>query len=291
MRAVHGRSPWPAVAVLLMVVGCGGSDTVVSLSSAASGPPLGTAPSDNPETVVSLSPAAPGQPPGTAPSDDPDIVVSLNYVAQGWPFKMAPWFRPGSGPRLRAEAPRQMRNVPSRADATRYWSELQLGSPERPNRFVLLVDDTRPEPVRMYLDANQNGDLSDDPGPLDNQGTGAFARAIDLKLSYPGVPDPQAYRIWFFINDHNWKTRTCSFYSRCHRRGTLAVGGRTLTLVLFDNPADGDYSNELLVVDLNGSGKVDADEEFEPGEVIGDTQLKLKFISPAGDHVVLTRVR
>lgn len=228
---------------------------------------------------------------GCGGSDGSDTVVLLNYVAQGWPLGMAASNNPANGPRLQAEAPRQMRNVPSGSDATRYWSQLQFGSPEKPNRFVLLVDDTRPEPVRIYLDANQNGDLGDDSGPLDNRGTGAFARALDLRLSYPGVPDPQAYRIWFFINDRGWKTHTCAFYSQCHRRGMLTVGGRTLTLVLFDNPADGDYSNDLLVVDLNGSGKVDADEEFEPGEVIGDTQLKLKSISPAGDRVVLTPVR
>jgi len=257
----------------------------------AQGQALGTAPSNDPDIAVSLDSAAQLQPPATVPSNNSETVVSLNYVAKGWPLGMTAWSRPGGGPRLRAEAPRQMRNVPSGTDATRYWSQLRFGSPEKPNRFVLLVDDTRPEPVRIYLDANQNGDLGDDSGPLDNRGTGAFARTLDLRLSYPGLPDPQAYRIWFFINDRGWKTHTCAFYSQCHRRGTLAVGGRTLTLVLFDNPADGDYSNDLLVVDLNGSGKVDADEEFEPGEVIGDTQLKLKSISPAGDRVVLMPVR
>jgi hypothetical protein len=112
-----------------------------------------------------------------------------------------------------------------------------------------------------------------------------------LKLSYPGVPDLQAYRIWFYINARSWKTQTCYFYSRCHRRGTLTVAGHTLNLVVFDNPADGDYSNDALVVDLNGSGKVEADERFWPDDVIGDTHLRLKSISPAGDRVVLTRVR
>ena len=245
MRAAYGGSLWPAPLVLLMVLGCTGPHTVVSLSHVGQGQPLGMAASDN----------------------------------------------PGKGPRLGTEAPRQVRNVPPGTGATRYWGQLKLGSPEKLNQFVLFIDDAESPPLRMYLDANQNGDLGDDPGPLENQGTGAFACTLDLKLSYPGVPDLQAYRIWFYINKRSWKTQTCYFYSRCHRRGTLTVAGRELTLVVFDNPADGDYSNDPLVVDLNGNGKAEAGERFWPGEVIGNTHLKLKSISPAGDRVVLRQVR
>lgn len=291
MRAAYGRSVWLGPVVLLMALGCARLDVVVPLSHAAQEQPPGTQPPDNPDIAASLSHVEQERPPGTAASNSPDIVVSLSYVAQGQPLGMAARHKAAGGPRLDTEAPREMRNVPPATSATRYWGQLQLGSPEKPNQFVLFIDDAESPPLRMYLDANQDGDLGNDPGPVANQGTGAFACVLDLKLSYPGVADLHSYRMWFFINGYSWRTQGCNFYSRCHRRGTLTVAGRKLPLVLFDNPADGDYSNDPLVVDLNGNGKAEEDEKFWPGDVIGDTRLRLKSISPAGDRVELTPVR
>ncbi|MBL7223791.1 MAG: site-2 protease family protein [Candidatus Brocadiae bacterium] len=221
------------------------------------------------------------------------VVVRLSYVAEGWPLRLPASPRPAEGPRLLAAPAPELRNTPAVGHGRRYWGELVLGPRDAPNRIAFAIDSDEQGGRAMYLDANQDGDFADDAEPLRSRSTGGFAWLLDLELRYsrPGGIVKAPYRLWFFINDAGWRAKRAAFYAQCHRSGSLEVGGDSYALIIFDNPADGDYSNDPIVVDLNRDGRAQDEERCRVGGMIrvGGTQLVLHSIAPAGDWVHFMR--
>ncbi len=213
-------------------------------------------------------------------------VVHLSYVPSGWPLKLAAT----SGIRiitLSPKAPDNVKNVPALKHNRRLWGQLLLGSPYDTNRIHFIIDDGRPEEVVMHLDADQDGDFANNGEALKNQGSGAFARVLDLQIRHPGSETKTPYILWFYINDRGWKNNRADFYSRCHWKGVLSVDGAAYDVVLFDNPADGDYSNNAVVININGDDRAQDEELFRPGEIVSIAQreFSLQSISPSGQEV------
>ncbi len=165
-------------------------------------------------------------------------VVCLSYLPRGWPLRLAPT----SGIRmitLSPKVPRNVKNIPV-LKHNRLWGQLQLGSPYAVNRILFIIDDGRPDEVIMHLDADQDRKFTNNGEALKNQGSGAFARVLNLQIRHQGSETTTPYILWFFINDRGWRTNRADSYSRCHWKGILSVDGATYDIVLFDNPADGD---------------------------------------------------
>ena len=94
------------------------------------------------------------------------------------------------------------------------------------------------------------------------------------------------YRFWLFGSNMGG----VKFYPVCHWHGTLTVKEKPYPVVAFDGNADGDYSNDPVVVDADGNGKADEGEQLSPGRsiTIDGEQVTLVSISRSGLTVRFT---
>jgi hypothetical protein len=201
-----------------------------------------------------------------------DRVVRLSYVNEGWPLGQS------AIESLVAPYPtvptNTMKNVPKQADSKRSWGELVIGPHDQRNRIPYIVDESAAG-ITMYMDLDQDGDFANNP-PIRNYD---FHR-LDLRIRYGSKWMP--YRMCFIIRD-----RGNFFYSICHLRGQLEMHNESYPIAIFDNPPDGDYSNDSVHIDLNRNGKADPGEKFTTGGRIEKLGVTLKSVSPAGDEIHL----
>jgi hypothetical protein len=81
------------------------------------------------------------------------------------------------------------------------------------------------------------------------------------------------------------------FYPQCHWKGQLDINGEKYTWVLFDGNADGDYSNDPAVIDIDKDGRASAGQKIKPGQSlsIDGTELNLISIAPSGRWMRIER--
>jgi hypothetical protein len=147
------------------------------------------------------------------------------------------------------------------------YGTLKLGTMDDP--MYAFVFDLTPGPhPRLYFDRNHNGDLTDDDGPLTNQGSGIFATRIHLPMAnlIKEMPLPETFTLWFFTNDRLWSSGAVAHYSRTQWRGTVTLEGHTYTAYLADTgDNDADFTNDGMAIDLDENGKIDRQSEvFRP---------------------------
>jgi hypothetical protein len=171
--------------------------------------------------------------------------------------------------------------LPPETEARRYYDQLRIAGAT----FRVVTEETLPP--RLYLDANHNGDVTDDPGPFAGERPGVVPNFYTVSLPYPGEGLSAEYRLWIFPS----RMGGARFYAACHTVGELAPSdpGKRYRLVLFDATADGDYSNDPLIVDINGDGRAQESERLAPGGTLelDGVALRLKAIAPSGRRVVL----
>lgn len=170
---------------------------------------------------------------------------------------------------LFAEPPETIRREPSYRGESQRYGHLMLGTGEDP-RFDFVFDLVAgPNPL-LYFDLNQNGDLTDDGGPIRNQGTGIFAAAIDIPFSriMPQLPLDGPLTIWFFTNDSLWAKGRTAHYCRTQLKGDVVIGGQHYTAYIADSGVnDADFTNDGIQIDLDGNGEIDRKtERFRPGQ-------------------------
>ena len=197
------------------------------------------------------------------------IPVEISIGEDGFrPIRMtvaASWNR--STP-LFAEPPEAIRREPAyRGEAQRY-GHLMLGTGDY-RRFDFVFDlVSGPNPV-LYFDLNQNGDLTDDGGPIRNQGSGIFAAAIDIPFDriMPQLSFEEPLTIWFFTNDSLWAKGRVAHYCRTQLKGQVVIDGRRYTAYIADSGVnDADFTNDGIQIDLDGDGEIDRKtERFRPG--------------------------
>jgi hypothetical protein len=132
--------------------------------------------------------------------------------------------------------------------------------------FVFAVD-LAASGYTMYLDRNRNGNLSDDGPPLINEGRSLFASRLSFPLRVvTGIARLDGeYRIWIYTNPDSWQRSEMLYYSMTQLQGELLLKGKRYTAFLADNgPVDGDYRNDGISIDLDGSSKIDRRTEFFP---------------------------
>jgi hypothetical protein len=172
---------------------------------------------------------------------------------------------------------------------SQYYYYFTMGNSQ--DTTVSIVLNTNHDNIfEFYVDSNNNEDLTDDGGPIDNQGQGLdvlFAAPVSLTTDVvtDSITVSRPYRLWFWLDD-NYDVR---FYSLCHYTAQLVIGGQSYTAVAFegqnhdeDQNHDVLYKENGLYIDLNGDETLDEETEyFEDGSQLSidniDYLLQLNY--------------
>lgn len=200
--------------------------------------------------------------------------IELRYVPEGFPlglsvsqgFALHLFETPGGN--------QGFKTLPPDAGHKRYYDEFTIAG----HSHLLITEESTPP--RFYFDENRNGDLTDDRGPFAAEKEGLLPNNVTIQIRYDAEKVVAPYRMWLFGSSMGG----VRFYPVCHWRGELTINGRSYLLVAFDGNADGDYSNDPLVIDANGNSTADDGEQLNPGgQITIDGKLvKLAAVSPSG---------
>lgn len=164
------------------------------------------------------------------------------------------------------DRPEAVARVPEFRGEEQKFGALRLGLLEN-DRFHFAFDllpDGRP---LMYIDINQNGDLTDDGSPKVNEGSGWFATAVWIPFDQliDAVQLPGKYRTWLFMTENQWDAGVFRRYSWTQLQGSVTIAGKEYDAFIADSQEhDADYTNDGIGVDLNRNGKIDYDAELFP---------------------------
>ncbi|MBF0227503.1 MAG: DUF4124 domain-containing protein [Desulfobacterales bacterium] len=138
--------------------------------------------------------------------------------------------------------------------------------------YYYVFDEIDKSNIVLYFDRNQNGDFTDDGGPIKNEGTGTFAAAINLPIRQiiKQLDIPGDFYIWFFINDDNWKQGYSCHYSQTQFKGNVKIKDKTyLAYISETNRNDADFTNDGIYIDINNDGKIEEKTEyFKPDAIV-----------------------
>jgi len=228
--------------------------------------------------------------------------VKLNLLSTGGAQKMG-----GYSPQrleLTPTKPEGIKKLPEGLTAP-LFGEIKFGPAETPSSFFVVLDEPEGQPARLFVDANANGDLTDDPaaswqGRTNRNATGAqstmYSGGASLVVAY-GSEKMELHVPMYRFDKHDPQrtalANTLLYYADYAREGSITLGGKTYAALLADRLATGDFrgkkseerSGVQLFIDLNGDGKFDSsDEAFEvrkPFNIAGTT-YEVADMTPAG---------
>jgi peroxiredoxin len=211
---------------------------------------------------------------------------------------------------LSASKPAGITKVPTDLAAP-LFGELKLGPAESPTKFYIIVDEPEGKPSRLFVDANGNGDLTDDAAPEWNPRPSKTADGKELTMYMGGMmlkvrygtealslhvpmyrfdkadPDRPAFKMALF------------YYSDYARVGDVTLGDKSYPAILADPMATGDFrasrdpgSSPVLILDLNGDGKFDARREAFPVDKsfnVGGTTYDFSGMTASGSSFALVK--
>ncbi|MCX6910579.1 MAG: SUMF1/EgtB/PvdO family nonheme iron enzyme [Verrucomicrobia bacterium] len=138
----------------------------------------------------------------------------------------------------------------------------------------------------LYLDVNNNKDLTDDGPPLPDEGTGGRGWQASLEVEVfrsDGSRLKRSLRLWLWVRDRNDQPYVL-FSPRCYLEGKLTVDGRQYDAVAFERTnCNGLYKASGLWIDLNGDGTFDTKlEHFNDQDVltVNGKQYRLRLDYP-----------
>jgi hypothetical protein len=207
-------------------------------------------PANQSDAVKPAPPAKASHDKKGAPSIHVNIYRDFKYVNSS-PMGMAHGATSASKPceTLTAE--------PKYASRPRYGC-LKLGNGDDQRVSFAFVEN---DPGLLYLDKNNDEDLTNDGAPLRNLGAGAFAATAYLQIDVianDGAKTRQPLNLWFYANKDG-----LFFYSICHWAGELELNGRAYKAIAFeDGNHDGLYKESGLCVDLNANGRCEKETEL-----------------------------
>lgn len=209
----------------------------------------------------------------TAPAAD-GTPIELRYVPEGFPLGLS--VSQGFALHL-FETPagnQGFKTLPPDSGHKRYYDEFTIAGQ---SHLTITEEST---PPRFYFDENRNGDLTDDRGPFTAEKEGLLPNHFTIQIRYDAEKVVAPYRLWLFGSTMGG----VRFYPVCHWQGQLTINGSSYPLVAFDGNADGDYSNDPLLIDANDNGKADDGELLQPGGkiTIDGKLVTLVAISPSG---------
>lgn len=201
-----------------------------------------------------------------------DLYRDFRYVPEGWPMGRSV-SQTGFGT-LR-EWPRETLVEPTferRPDRVLYGA-LQLGNGPDPQISLALAEVGGA--WELYVDADNDEDLTDDGPPLSNQGSGTVMAArltVEVETDLGGgrtVKHPYGLWMWF-VRAEGTDLIDGRFYAIHHWAGSLEVGGVTYAATAFEyEHHDALYREGGLCIDLDRDGKCTEERElFLDGDVV-----------------------
>ncbi len=289
LAAQEGESPsgsrWPLICCILAAVVVGGGYYLFSLKDKAQEKPGTVAGSGRPEVseTARKQPKAPARASAEkrrkqkeAPTV-PNIfamntgeLLELQFVPEGFPLGLS--VSQGSGGVHFFEQPdanQGFKKFPAETEAKRYYDQLTIAG----QTFLMITEGSNPP--KIYLDANRNGDMTDDPGPFVGEGPHAAPNHYTLELPYQGEETTVPYRLWLFPSNMGG----IRFSPQCYWLGEIEINGNTYKVFTFDGNADGDYSNDPLIIDVDDDGKASDSERIKPGQSLTIDGIEVRLLA------------
>lgn len=204
--------------------------------------------------------------------------------------------------------PASVKKAPADLAAPLY-GELKLGPKEAPGTTLFLLDEPEGKPARLFIDANGNGDLTDDaaanwtsrttPGPT---GKDLTSYSGDATVKIPYADGSKEARLHFYRFDKSDERRASLkdflFYYRDYAlSGDLKLGDKSYAAMLVDEMTSGDFrgaegkaSRVRLLIDSNGDGKFDSRREgydIKSPFNIGGTTYAVSGMTAAGSFEIV----
>jgi hypothetical protein len=254
------------------------------------------------EPAGAATPAAPAEPAPVAPAARPapreaqpaaaagivdvdvDITRDFTYVPEGWPMGMPAAETSAGG--LSGTPFEVLQREPRFDSPDVLYGYLPLGNGD--DRRVSFIVTHLDEPTwEVYVDRNNNEDLTDDGPPIRSQGTGRFSALVPVEVEVKGADGTvhlRPYQVWLWLAEAANRDPSRArprFYARCHYKGTVALGGETYDAVAFEERApNGVFADGDLCVDANRNGKCEDAERLGDGGilVVGERRFRLHVI-------------
>jgi peroxiredoxin len=220
-----------------------------------------------------------------------DPVAKLKVLPSGAMSKMGGYYPLRLA--LSGEKPAGLGKLPGELAAPLFGA-FKLGPAEAPQSFAVVLDEPDGKPSRLFVDANGNGDLTDDPAPewtsrpvkgSDGKDYSQFSGATKVELRLGGETHGLTVRMYRFDKRDPARAAQAGFlfhYPDYAREGEVTVGDKTYKALLADRQAIGDFrgkegssSGVQLFLDVNGNGRFEsATESFDvrqPFNIAGTT--------------------
>ncbi len=219
-------------------------------------------------------------------------VVKLELVPSG-AASMTGYYYPLSI-ELSATRPASLKKLPPKLAAPRFGI-LPVAS-EGGRRFHVIVDEPAGADAVLYVDADGDGDLTDDPAAewkatRDAKGYATWMGGAAVSIASGGTTTALHLGIYRFDPADPSRPQlmnTLLYYRDYARQGRLPLGDRSYQVLLVDEKATGDFrtADVALLVDLNGDGRFTTPRESirtaEPFN-IGGTTWEIADMSRLGD--------
>lgn len=222
--------------------------------------------------------------------------VTLEWVPGGFSMKQG-YYKPQRA-QLSSEKPSQVTKTPADISAAVY-AILSFGAANEEKKVAVLIDEPAPDKSRIWIDANGNGDLTDDPAPTweprtntsGSTTTTTWSGGATVPVKFGGQERPLGIKMYRFDKNDPRRAgfKSVMFYYRDFGlAGKVTLNGKTYTAMVGDETARGDFvgsSDARFSIDLNDDGKFDSrSESFATTEPfnIGGTTYELAGLKPGG---------
>jgi len=205
---------------------------------------------------------------------------------------------------LSPDKPATVKAAPDRPNLR--YALAQFGPSTTTRTIVLAVDESNPDAPAVWIDANADGDLTNDPTAawtfvkMASGQPGNTAREALVKLTAPAPLSGRTLRIYRFTPAEASARKLppdaiyCQIAAGC--QGEAVIGGRKMAAVLLDRVSlldftypypDGRTDGLVMLLDLNGDSSFGADERFALDKPIkvGDVEYEVGAITADGAQV------
>ncbi len=229
----------------------------------------------------------------SVPADE----VRLEWMSEGF-YDKTHYQVPKFAPSLQ-EKPSQIVKVPEGLVNPRY-SMLATGLKSQRSYMGIILDERSPKDIRLWLDANGDGDLTNDPEVkwqfhAHTEGDReiiSWHGTAKVQLKYPDATHEMGL---VFYSNGRFKGQTPLMYHRDYgRTGKIQLNGREMAVYLSDDSTTGEFTTEhtSLCIDVNANRRIDLrKEEFHLNKpfVIEEAVYEVKNLAPDGSRFDLVR--
>ena len=160
------------------------------------------------------------------------------------------------------------------------FGTITLGPADSATSIAVVLDEPEGKPSRLFVDANVNGDLTDDPAPVwgsrpvkgsDGKEYQQFSGSSKLNIAFGKEQAELNFPMYRFDKRDPARAAQAGFlfyYADYAREGEVTLGGKTYKALLADRMATGDFrgkdagsSGVQLFIDSNEDGKLDVRSE------------------------------